>query len=54
MKKAHMDMKPRALNYGNEYQDSIIESRNKIQEILRKSKVKPKEMFFESILDNFF
>ena len=54
MKKAHMDMKPRALNYGNEYQDSIIESRNKIQEILRKSKVKPKRNVFESILDNFF
>ena len=54
MKKAHMDMKPRALNYGNEYQDSIIESRNKIQEILRRSKVKPKRNVFESILDNFF
>ncbi len=54
MKKAHVNMAPRALNYGNDYQDSVLESRNKIQEILRKSKVKPKRNVFESILDNFF
>lgn len=54
MQKAHNNIQPRALNYGDDSYDSMVESRKKIEEILRKSKTKPKKNVFESILDNFF
>ncbi len=54
MKQAHKNIRPRALNYGEDNLNSIIESRKKIQEILDKTKAKPKKNVFESILDNFF
>ncbi len=54
MQKAHTNIQPRALNYGDDSYNSMVESRKKIEEILRKSKTKPKKNVFESILDNFF
>ena len=54
MKKAHKDIQPQALNYGIENSDSLIETRNKIKEIIQKSKAKPKKNVFETILENFF
>ena len=53
MQKAHKDMKPQALNYGIEYDDSITDTREKIRKIIEKTK-RPKKNVFESILENFF
>ena len=54
MKKAHENIKPRALNYNYQTSDSIIETKRKIKEIIEKSKKNEKKNVFESILDNFF
>ncbi len=54
MQKAHKNIKPRALNYEYISTESTFETRQKIQKIIEKSKVKPKKNVFESILDNFF
>ena len=55
MEKAHKNIQPRALNYGNPNEiDSTKQTRKKIQRILQKSKERKERNVFESILDNFF
>ncbi len=53
MKKAHVDIKPQALNFGIP-DDSLDRTKSKIRKIIEKSKIQPKKNVFESILDNFF
>ena len=52
-KKAHVDIKPQALNFGIP-DDSLDRTKSKIRKIIEKSKIQPKKNVFESILDNFF
>ena len=55
MEKAHVNIQPRALNYGDQRGiDSSERTRKKIQRILQKSREKKEKNVFESILDNFF
>jgi len=54
MRKAHLNIEPRALNYETIDTESVFENRRKIKELIEKSKIKPKKNVFESILDNFF
>ncbi len=53
MKKAHINIQPQALNFGIP-DDSLDQTKSKIREIIKKSKIQPKKNVFESILDNFF
>ena len=53
MRKAHLDIKPQALNFGIP-DDSLDQTKLKIREIIEKSKAQPKKNVFESILENFF
>jgi len=53
MKKAHINIQPQALNFGIP-DDSSDQTKSKIREIIKKSKIQPKKNVFESILDNFF
>ena len=54
MKKAHLNIEPRALNYEIVDTESVLENRRKIKKLIEKSKIKPKKNVFESILENFF
>ena len=54
MKKAHLSIEPRALNYEIVDTESVLENRRKIKKLIEKSKIKPKKNVFESILENFF
>ena len=54
MKKAHLNIQPRALNYEITSTESALENKRKIKSLIEKSKRKPKRNVFESILDNFF
>ncbi len=54
MRKAHLNIEPRALNYETIDTESVFENRRKIKELIEKSKIKPKKNVFESILENFF
>lgn len=54
MKKAHLNLEPRALNYEIVDTESVLENRRKIKKLIEKSKIKPKKNVFESILENFF
>ena len=54
MKKAHLNIQPRALNYEITSTESALENKRKIKSLIEKSKRKPKKNVFESILDNFF
>ncbi len=54
MKKAHLNIQPRALNYEITSTESVLENKRKIKNLIEKSKRTPKKNVFESILDNFF
>ena len=54
MKKAHLNIQPRELNYGYKSQESIEKNRKRIEKIIEKSRKKPKKNVFESIIENFF
>ncbi len=54
MKKAHLNIQPRALNYEITSTESALENKRKIKNLIEKSKREPKKNVFESILDNFF